>query len=195
MGRGKRQTQSGDDYLNPPEPRNKKIHIHAEVNSKDGLHTIEFDALPWFKIASDRYLYNLYGIDYGGDYASEEVAEWFAKHKNRRDIAEIVNGKSGFECFVNCEEAEAWIKKHRPILLAEETVPCDNCGTIVLAGEGNYYPYLDDPEERLCKSCYKTIMGDTLAQDWEDALQESLIRAADRPLVIPKSRGRRSPLS
>lgn len=93
--------------------------IKAEVHSDDRAESAEFDALPWFRVASDDEIVALAGIDYGGDYAADEVAQGVSDEGVRRVLNYAAARKQmGFEVYVNEEAALNWIENERPHLLA-----------------------------------------------------------------------------
>lgn len=152
-----------------PEPEDagpdNSAPIPADVVTDDSVVSAEFDALPWFEQASDSEIYDLIEIEYGGDYAADNVALWF---ENREPDVDAVldysrkgyGGKdlSGFECHVSSEEAEEWIRQHKPGLLHEETARCEKCRGLVLVGEGHFWPQDDANPDRLCDDCYDETM-------------------------------------
>ena len=104
--------------------------IRAEVHSDDRNVEVEFDATEWFEQASDDEIEELANFHYGGDYPADGVAEFFdRKGKNStapvfRYLKIIRNDASkgdccGFECHVNQEDAETWIKANRPALASK----------------------------------------------------------------------------
>jgi hypothetical protein len=92
--------------------------IRAEVHTDDFVEQVRFDAEPWFSAASDSEIEALVRIDYGGDYAADEVALFMRgvnpavsalfDHDERHEV--------GFEVHVDAGDAEAWIRKNRPAL-------------------------------------------------------------------------------
>lgn len=93
--------------------------ILAEVHSDDRVFEIKFDSTAWFRQASDDDILKLAGVEWGGAYAADKIAEF---HDKDPEIAELFNylhlirGRQnaiGFECHVNAESAMVWLKKHR----------------------------------------------------------------------------------
>ena len=99
--------------------------IRAECHSDDRVVEVEFDATPWFQQASDKSIIELAEIDWGLDYASDDVAEKLAE--SNEEIAEMFKYISivqrtkhmGFECTVNEDDALKWIAENRPTLTKE----------------------------------------------------------------------------
>ena len=101
--------------------------IRAEAHSDDHNVEIEFDALRWFKQATDEEIVELAECGWGGHYPADAVAEYFDGKKNctsrlfryLEDIAEDWSKKDlmGFECHVNEEDAIKWLRKNRPAVL------------------------------------------------------------------------------
>lgn len=118
------------EYLeqNGSDPKLLEPTVTASCHSDD--HVVEvkhFDATLFFAQASDEELELLGDEGYGGGYAADSVAEFMAAY-NREVQAMFDHNEGlprsvelrGFECYVNEEEAEAWIAQHRPHLLAEK---------------------------------------------------------------------------
>jgi hypothetical protein len=79
-------------------------------------------ATPYFKQASDQELNELAGCDYGGDYPADAVARFF--EDTDEGVAFVfkyldARGDQGFECHVDIEQAQAWIRASRPDLAKE----------------------------------------------------------------------------
>jgi hypothetical protein len=95
--------------------------IRAEVHSDDYLYERAFDATPWFEQASDDEIKALIECDFGGDYPADAVAEYMEDHDSEieRMFDYCRRGSGvGFECHVETEDAEKWIKERRPHLAA-----------------------------------------------------------------------------
>jgi hypothetical protein len=99
--------------------------ICAEVHSDDYVRQVKFDATKWFESASDQEIINLINCDFGGDYPADRVAENLSVFNQELsdffsyfdDKPVMLNGDTvGFECHVNVNEAESWIKNNRPNL-------------------------------------------------------------------------------
>jgi hypothetical protein len=92
--------------------------IRAEVHSDDFVFKTNFDATRWFENASNEELINLINCGFGGDYPSDDVARYFAEtNEDVADVFDYLNIKPvGFECHVNVDDAENWIKNNRPNL-------------------------------------------------------------------------------
>jgi hypothetical protein len=104
--------------------------IRAEVHTDDYGAEARFDATAFFEQADDDALDALVLCGYRGDYPADavaefaaadnpEVAEVFAYLENARWMRRAAGFDGiGFECSVDPEDAEAWIKAHRPAVLA-----------------------------------------------------------------------------
>ena len=90
--------------------------IPAETHDDNYNIEVAFDAAEWFAQTSDKEIYNLYTIGWGGDYAADAVAEFFQGKNDKIDemfhCIYHCNGKEvvGFECHVEEESATTWIK-------------------------------------------------------------------------------------
>ena len=99
--------------------------IKAEAHSDDYVIEVDFDATPWFAQASDEEIAALAAIDWGGDYESDEVADYcsdvpglvrlFDYLDNIRDDP-MKKDCCGFECHVDEESALNWLQQYRPLL-------------------------------------------------------------------------------
>ncbi len=97
--------------------------IPAECHSDDHRVKILFDALPWFKQASDAEITAVLEEAFDGGYACDAVAEHFtdtttADLFNYLDIVRKHRGTSddaiGFECRGDLFKAVAWLQANRP---------------------------------------------------------------------------------
>lgn len=100
-----------------------KLSIPSECHSDDRNVEVHFDAIPWFKQASDKDIVDLAACGWGGDCPSDEVAQWMAKKVSK--IADMftyltfINGDpvkkncQGFECHVEGNEAMNWLRINR----------------------------------------------------------------------------------
>jgi hypothetical protein len=101
------------------------LTVSAEAHSDDHHVEIDFDATPWFVQASDKKIQELIQIDFGGDLASDSVAEFFEETTTKR-LFEYLSFKPtmgsdervGFECHVDEQEAMAWLRANRPHLIS-----------------------------------------------------------------------------
>jgi len=100
--------------------------VSASCRSEDGrVEVSSFDVTPWFAQVGDERIRALQEEGYGGNRAADSVAEFAADYDPRVQqlftYLEIVNLKEtvcGFDCYVDAVEAEAWLRIHRPHLLA-----------------------------------------------------------------------------
>ncbi len=90
--------------------------VQARVTSDVTRAEVEFDAAPWFAQASDEDIRELQSIDWAGNYAADAVAEHFTE--TNADIRNILNEGGGFECYVNRDNAIAWLYQHKRDLWA-----------------------------------------------------------------------------
>ena len=96
--------------------QNDPMVIRAEVHSDDITFQASFDALPWFEQATDDEIMALVNIDWGGDYAADDVAKFCADlDPEVAKVFDYVERKSGlgFECNVDDGMAMAWLQSHR----------------------------------------------------------------------------------
>lgn len=96
--------------------------IPAEVYTDDYYEEARFDAAKWFEEATDDEVLELARCGWGGEYASDRVAEWTANlNPSVRAVLDStgrVRGRKmvGFECHVSEPSAMRWLAKHRPAL-------------------------------------------------------------------------------
>lgn len=98
---------------------NKQPVIRAEVHSDDHVFEVNFDALPWFKQATDEEILELAAVDWGGDYISDAVAQHCYQHDSEVEgVLEYVERTSqmGFECHVEAADAIKWLEINKPHL-------------------------------------------------------------------------------
>lgn len=98
----------------PTQPR-----VHAETHDDEYYHTVsDFDCTSWFEQAADEDIVALAKCGFGGDYASDVVAEYYSNNEYYPEIVAMFSYKrSGFECHVVEEQAVEWVKVHRPHLV------------------------------------------------------------------------------
>jgi hypothetical protein len=123
-----------------------KPMIRAEAHSDDHNVEVEFDAVRWFKQASDDEILELAECGWGGEYPADGVAEFFDGKKNGtsrlfrylEDIAGDWSKKDcgGFECHVNEEDAIKWLRKNRPAVLPHIFIEPDVELLVVLPSPG-----------------------------------------------------------
>jgi hypothetical protein len=97
--------------------------IKTEVYTDDRRLETTFDATPWFVQASDEAIRALIDCDFGGDYASDEIAIWFGDNAEIAEIftyLDIVNRAAresiGFEVNVDKDSVLEWLAANRPHL-------------------------------------------------------------------------------
>jgi len=100
----------------PEKPAHRDIQ--AECHSDDRLYEVVFDAKLWFDQASPQAIVDLIACGCRGDYPADDVAIFMADIDE--DVAqmfrylEILNGRVrdciGFECSVNPDDIEKWMK-------------------------------------------------------------------------------------
>lgn len=100
-------------------PKQDSFTIPAEVHTDDLETEAEFDAEPWFTQASDEEIIALAGINWGGDYAADDVAAFFEETNDEVGaVFDHARGSDeGFECHVNGQAAIKWIEQNRPTVL------------------------------------------------------------------------------
>ncbi len=106
--------------------------IPSEVHTDDHANKISFDALPWFQQASAHEIKELYDCGWGGDYASDVVAEesviWFPEIQTIFDHHNQNEDLSGFECSVCEDSAQKWIALRMGFIVQQEhKKPCSYC--------------------------------------------------------------------
>jgi hypothetical protein len=90
--------------------------IKAECHSDDRAVEVSFDATPWFEQASQEDIESLKECGWGGDYPADDVAIFMAEHNGEiQDMFKYIEFRHkiehiGFECHVDSEDAEKWIK-------------------------------------------------------------------------------------
>lgn len=100
--------------------------IPATAHTDDHLFQASFDAEPYFAQASEQELAALVDCGFGGDYPADRVAEWTRENVPHPELASLFDylarsprmGRDpvGFECHVDVEAAEAWLRRHHPSL-------------------------------------------------------------------------------
>jgi len=85
----------------------------------DGIdgQTHQFDAVPWFKQASDDEISDLAAKGWGGDYEADAVAEFVAD--TVPGVQFIIDKGEGFEVHVDGPQAMAWLADHKTSLYEE----------------------------------------------------------------------------
>jgi hypothetical protein len=96
--------------------------VDAEAHSDDRKIELDFNAAAWFEQASDQDIRDLAEIDWGGDYASDAVAQFYSDSDLKKLFAYVgVVDDCGYECNVVEESAMTWLRSHRPALADELT--------------------------------------------------------------------------
>ena len=96
--------------------------IPAEVHRDDFQFEASFDALEWFKQASDEEILALAACDWGGDYPADEVAQFFDTLAfYNPEVGCVLDNTTaeegmGFECHVESAAAMRWLKDNKPNL-------------------------------------------------------------------------------
>jgi len=102
--------------------------IKAETHTDDFAIKVAFDATAWFEQASDADILGLSAIEWGGDYAADDVARFF-EDKNA-DVGrmftylsakplQISGDTCGFECHVDERDAMKWLAENKPELASK----------------------------------------------------------------------------
>ena len=92
--------------------------INAKCYSDDGAVEVKFDATAWFEQATEEQIKDLADIEWGGNYAADDVALFMAEQDKK--VQKMFNycenhpDGIGFECHVTPEDAMAWVNEHRP---------------------------------------------------------------------------------
>jgi len=139
----------------------KRQRVKAEIHSDDRLFVANFDAAAWLSQADDEAIIALHAISWGGDYASDVVAEFF--EATNSDIANIfdycrkthnTSRAMGFECIVEEISGLAWLKQHRYGLWAR--LVCENEGIMVVKEATNNTYGWDDAKSNESSWGYST---------------------------------------
>lgn len=77
------------------------------------------DVTRWFASSGDEDLQSLREEDYGGDATSESIVAFMAFFDSDVEALYFIPSDPEVVCHVNREEAEAWIKAHRPHVLLQ----------------------------------------------------------------------------
>ena len=95
--------------------------IAAEAHTDDGMVRVTFDATSYFEQATDDELRALMECDFGYDYPADAVVYTLEQLSPALEfmVAYIRRLKAGFECSVNADQANEWIRHNRPYLFAE----------------------------------------------------------------------------
>ncbi|HDL86050.1 MAG TPA: hypothetical protein ENH11_06980 [Candidatus Acetothermia bacterium] len=110
-------------------PEEATTMIPARVVANRCLESVEFDAAPWFRQASDADILTLFQQGRSGAGMANNVAVFVADHcpKLKLMLDFIydhnrcnVRHRAGFECQVDPEEARAWVVGNRPGIKVEE---------------------------------------------------------------------------
>jgi hypothetical protein len=103
--------------------------IRAKAWSDCKQFEVQFDAVKWAEQASDKALIDLAQCGCRCDYPADEVVIFMADHDDQAkklfDFLQIVTVQpftmdtNGFECEVDVDDFEKWIKDNKPHLVAE----------------------------------------------------------------------------
>jgi hypothetical protein len=79
---------------------------------------VDFDAAPWFGVATDEQVQTLANCGWGGDYPADDVAGWMRRANREVDaLFVLIEARgAGYECHVDADDAIAWLGAHRPHL-------------------------------------------------------------------------------
>lgn len=94
--------------------------IRAKCVTDDQVFAAEFDATPWFQQASLEELTELKKCGWGGDYASDWVADYMSDKDEGLarlfSYLELKDGKIGFECHIRSDDVYAWLQERSKFL-------------------------------------------------------------------------------
>lgn len=98
--------------------------IAAECHSDDRLYSAGFNAVPWFQRAKDSDILDLAAVDWGDEYAADEIGMFMATFvpdvERMFDYIERYNQAHkehiGWVCTVNKDDVLQWLESHRPQL-------------------------------------------------------------------------------
>lgn len=97
--------------------------VLVEMHSDDFHVQVHADARPWLAQASDKDLSELSEIDYGGDYAADEIYHFLEStgDEDARKLADYLStgptmagDTVGFEVHAEGDEIKAWLQEYRP---------------------------------------------------------------------------------
>jgi hypothetical protein len=95
--------------------------IKATIRSDDSVASVSFDATPWFEQASDQEIIDLARCGWGGDYAADEVSQFFSDSITAQVFdyldshpARETNSAIGHETHIDMDEAIEWVIENRP---------------------------------------------------------------------------------
>ena len=131
-------TQMGAQPLAAPELT--RPEVPARFYTDCHTFTVNFDARAYLMQASDEALLGIMYVGYGGDYATDNVAEYFADRKLNPELCEAfdflgaVNSRplaetTGFECRIDAQAFLRWMHECRPTALAKYL--CKEYGVIL----------------------------------------------------------------
>jgi hypothetical protein len=95
--------------------------IFATARSDDYAVQLTFDAVDWFRQCTAQELADLIAIEFGGNYASDAVAQFFSDTTTESLFAYIDLDPHvfGFECHIDRYRALRWMEENRPLILDE----------------------------------------------------------------------------
>jgi hypothetical protein len=91
--------------------------IKARCYSDDRAIEVCFDATPWFEQSLSDYINELRDCGWGGDYPADAVALYFSEsNADVHDMFRYIEIRNkiepmGFECHIDAEDAEIWMKE------------------------------------------------------------------------------------
>lgn len=111
--------------------------VSATVHTDDYKFEFTFNATRWFESADDAMITALAHCGFGGDKPADDVAVFFdgevpnvTKVFKYLSLDPLMFGSKGdpvgFECYVEPEEARAWIKANKPALFKTLWEECDD---------------------------------------------------------------------
>jgi hypothetical protein len=92
--------------------------IKARCYSDDRAIEVCFDATPWFEQSLPEYIDELRDCGWGGNYPADAVALYFSEsNADVHDMFRYIEIRNkietiGFECHIDAEDAEIWMKEH-----------------------------------------------------------------------------------
>lgn len=118
--------------------------VSARFYTDDHAFEADFDAQAYLMVSNDSRLTEIINAGYGGDYCTDNIAEYFGDKKLNQDIVDGFAYLSyqqrsrfgetiGFECRVDGKAFLQWMHKHRPLALAREL--CSRAGVQFVQAE------------------------------------------------------------
>jgi len=143
------------------DPTNAVMTISADVHTDDHRVKINFDAVHWFEQAADEAILDLYECQWGGNYASDRVAEesaqWFEHINDVFNHDSHNNDLNGFECHVDEDDALKWLNEHRPNLYYKIIAKENDITEFQAALFNDNLAWWTDPDDDTCSQVVSIV--------------------------------------